>query len=87
MKFYVRKALSTVVRSIHKVSDDMSRWHGALSLAVGSSCLLGKGLSTSKLIVVLSQYRPSLAVNLQLRSLLGRVQRLCVHTTVFCEVT
>lgn len=33
-KFYLLKALSTVVKSIHRVSDQTSRWHSVLSLAV-----------------------------------------------------
>lgn len=34
MKFYMLKALSTVVKSIRRVSDQTSRWHSVLSLAV-----------------------------------------------------
>lgn len=60
MKSYKLKALCAVVKSIHRVSDQMSGWPSVLFLAVTISQHTGQSLGTSKLIVVLSRYRPSL---------------------------
>lgn len=86
MKFYMLRALSTVVNSIHRVSDQTSRWHSVLSLALtgSQSQHTGKDLSPSRLIILLFWYRFR---SPQLRNSLGQVHRSSglVLMTFFCD--